>query len=157
MSSCHPGGPGLVRRPSRWSVRCWEVLPEGWGVGRPTISARRGGEALLLVLEGSGVPPGDTGGVRRPTRRFGRLWKALPVGWDLSVGSAGGLDGPPGGPGGVGRPTLSSWRCRVADSEYQERSRSLPAGLGGVGRPTWMSGRGRESLLVGREVSGGIP
>ena len=117
-------------------------------VGRPARRSGWGREACPAVPDWSGGPPGGPGGVGSPSSRSGMGREANPevrkahpeirqgrvahpevrkVHPEVREGSG----GPPGGPEG------------------------LPGGPGGVGRPTQRSGRGLESLLGGREVSGG--
>ena len=64
----------MVERPSWRAGRGKEALLESWeGSGgqeedrRPYQRAGRGREALLEEWEGMGSPPGEPGGVRRPS------------------------------------------------------------------------------------------
>ena len=76
--------------------RSRESLQEGreW-IGRPSLRARKGQDALPVVREGPGGPLVGPGGVRRPTWRAGRGLESVLVG---QAGSG----NPPVGTGGVG-------------------------------------------------------
>ena len=84
----------MVRRPYRRSVKGWEAIPG--------------------LQEGSGGPTGSSGGVWRPSWRFGRGWE-----W---------MGGPPGGPNGVRR----SGRGQEDIPKVQEGSIDPLEGLAGV-------------------------
>ena len=131
-------GQDEVERPSRRSVRGWDILYE----------VR---EALAEVREVSEHPPGDPGGVGIPSRRSGSGQKANPEvseglghpleGLGAIVEVREGSGGLPEGTRGVGKPSRRSrWGLEVCP-EVQERSGCLPGGAVWDGTSSRMSGR----------------
>ena len=112
-------------------------------VSRPFQSANRDQKTLAEDLQGSGGHSRALAEVLRCSRRARWGQKALPEGREGSGGPSGGL-------GGFGKPSQWSWRVWDDHPEGQEWLGCQPERQGGVG---W----GRESLLDGREESGGPP
>ena len=109
--------------------------------------------ALPEGPKGSRGPPGDPGGVRRPSRRAEKGWVALLKGREgLGGASRGlrGLGGPPRGTKGVvGTPR--------GLGEIGRFSRRVGMPFRRVRRPSQRAGWCRESLPKVREGSGGNP
>ena len=135
------------------NVRGREALPECREESGSLPGGPAGVRSLFWIAgkgregrERSGVLPRGLGEVGRPSQGARRGWEALPEGWKglggrleesgvppIRLGRSG---VPPGGPGGLGRP---------------------PIGPDGVWRSSQRAGKGPESLLEGRAVSGGLP
>ena len=157
--------------------RSWEALQEGWngstgptsgpgGVRRPCHRARKCREAILEVQESSGGPaggpgghsPGGTGGVGRPSRMDGKVWKIL---WEGPEGSGemGGVGMPIRRPEVVWKPsqkTRRSWKSILESQEGLGVPSGKPGGVRKAGRGQVVLsegpvGFGRSSRRIGRK------
>ena len=136
-------------------------------VGRPAWRDGKGQEVLREGQEGMAGPSGGPGGIGRGWESIleGReIWEPFLEGQEWSGGSPGGRGGGGWSPfGGPGRVERLSWRYGRGWKE----SRGPPSGLGGVRSPSRRAvriespssraGWDRESLLEGREGTGGPP